>query len=88
MSQLRPRHSTDIHWLMVNPSPLHIVFDTDEGPPRVTVFNGLGGEEIALHAIEDLNKAMLTASLILTSAYIRHVEGEEVGEEEEGEDEG
>jgi hypothetical protein len=72
-----------IHWLMVNPAALHVVFDTDEGPPRVTVTKGIGGEPIALHAMEDLNKAMLTASLILTSAYIHHEEAKEGKERDE-----
>lgn len=85
---MNSRHpTTTIHWLTVNPTALHLAFDTDEGPPRVTVTKGIDGEHIALpntEATRALNKAMLTASLILTSAYIHHQEATEgvVGEVE------
>lgn len=71
-----PHPTTAIDWIMITPEvAVHVVFDTDTGPPRTRVTLGINGIPLTLPSAEatwELNKGLLMASLVLTSASIHH----------------
>jgi hypothetical protein len=59
---------------------LHVTVDHLPGPPRVRVNRGIHGPRIPIpnpHNVRDLEKALITAGLIATSAFINYYEDQE-----------
>jgi hypothetical protein len=59
---------------------LHVTVDHLPGPPRVRVNRGIYGPRIPIpnpNNVRDLEKALITAGLIATSAFINYYEDQE-----------